>query len=91
MAPAVAVALTGANQLVYTGPGVYAGIVIRETNGGGGAIVRVRDGLDSSGVLIDVVSAAAYGSATSGATIRFSTGLYIQVVTGTLEGSVRLA
>lgn len=91
MTPAVAIALTGADQLVYTGPGIYAGLVLRETDGAGGASVQVRDGTSNTGTLIDVVSVDAYGSATSGASVRFSVGLYVEVVTGTVEGSVRLA
>ena len=90
MAASVAIALTGADQQVLSGPGIYRGIVARET-AGGTAVLQVRDGIGNTGTLLDLVSLAANGYASgTNQEVRFTTGLWVEVVSGSIEGSVRL-
>jgi hypothetical protein len=89
---AVAIALTGADQAVLAGPGVYRGIVLRET-AASTAVVQIWDGTGAAGTLLDVVGLAASGSAREwlgDGGLRFKTGLYVEIVSGAVEGSVRI-
>jgi hypothetical protein len=93
--PARAIALTGADQAVYTGGAVYRGIVIRET-AGAAAQVRVYDGTSAAGILLDEVAVAASAGGLAASTwygdggIWASTGLFVDIVSGTVEGSIRI-
>jgi hypothetical protein len=86
------VALTGSSQIVSNTPADYRGFGVRET-AGATAVLRIYDNASAaSGVLLDVVSLVANESARElypGA-IHASNGVYVQVVSGTIEGSVRL-
>jgi hypothetical protein len=85
-------ALTGSDQLVRTGPGRYLGITVRET-AGAVASVRVFDNTAASGTVIDAVSLAANAAWTTyvaGDGLRVDTGIYVDIISGTVEGSVRL-
>lgn len=87
-----AIALTGSDQAVRSGFGTYCGITVRET-AGSTAVVRVFDGTSASGTVIDAVSLAANAAWTTyvaGAGIRVDTGIYVDIVSGTVEGSVRV-
>jgi len=89
-APANPVALTGLDQQVAAGPGaLYAGFTIRET-ASAAAVVRVFDGTSSSGVLIDEISLAGDDSARAfyADGIRCSGGVFVEVVSGDIAGSV---
>ena len=87
-----AVALTGSDQLVTTGPGAYRGFSLRETSGAAVATVRVYDGTSAAGTLLESVSLTASESAREWYDdgIRCDTGIYIDVVAGAVEGSVRI-
>lgn len=87
---AAATTLTGADQLIWTGPGVLHGWSVRET-AGAVASVRVRDGLSASGPVIAVLGFAANGYDTvGGLCLRFTTGLYFDVNAGAVEGAIWL-
>lgn len=85
----------GATQIVATGPGVYCGLVVRETSGGA-MVLRIWDNASAaSGTLLDVVVLAANARTetfTSILPLRYTNGVFIERVSGTnYEGSVRLA
>lgn len=86
-----AVALTASDQGVFTGQTTYYGICLRET-AAAVASVRVYDGTSATGTLIDVVSLAASGSFSvmHPHGIRCYLGIYVDIVAGTVEGSIRL-
>lgn len=91
-APARAIALTGSDQLIRTGGAIYRGFTIRET-AGAAATIRIHDGTSASGTLLDVVGLAIGESArewydTGG--IWAENGVYVDIVTGTIEGSIRI-
>lgn len=84
--------LTGANQALSAPVGpflYYRGITVRET-AGAVAVLRVYDGTSAAGTVLDDVSLVANESAREVydhpkiATI----GVYVQIVSGTIEGSV---
>ena len=81
--------ITGTSQLLSTSPGRLAGWSIRETSGTASAVVRLRDGVDASGGLLATISLAAAESARDWfmpTGIGFANGLYIEIVTGAVEG-----
>lgn len=78
-----------AGQL-FTGPGQLAGLAISETGGVAGK-VRLWDGTSAAGVRLAVLNVAANGSNAllfAGVDIRFETGVFVETVTGTIEGTV---
>lgn len=85
-----ALAFTGDGQL-HTGPGTFVGTRIVET-GASTAEVRFYDGTSNAGVLLDVVKLTS-GQVQSGHGIEvwYSTGLYVDVVSGTLTGIAFIA
>lgn len=86
------IALTGANQLVWTGPAVYRGITLRET-AGAVATVRVFDGTSAAGTLLQTISLAANESRDdwyTGGGLWARTGIYVSIAAGTVEGSIRV-
>lgn len=89
--PAAATALTGSDQLVHTGQGSYRGITLRET-GGSTAAVRVYDGTTAAGTILGSYALAANASLdvdiANGVLCR--TGIYVDIVSGAVEGSVRI-
>lgn len=75
--------------------GALAGLSLRETSGAASAVVRLRDGEDTSdpgNILISVSLAA--GESTRDwylpAGVSFGRGLYVEIVSGQVEGSVFL-
>lgn len=93
MQAANALALTGANQAVLVAPGYYAGVTVRET-AGAVAVVRIWDNASAaSGTILATVSLAANGSFSEFVPggIRAVNGIYVEKVSGTIEGSVRYA
>lgn len=91
-AVAVNVAGTG-NTQVFTGPCTYRGYSIRENAGTAGtASVRIWDGTSATGTLLAVVELATDSSANESVPdgLRASKGVFFEVVTGTVEGSVRI-
>jgi hypothetical protein len=90
--PANSIALTGSDQTVRTGISVYRGFVVRET-AGAAASARVYDGTDNTGTLIDVISLAPNESAREyygEGGLWCATGIYVDILAGTIEGSVRV-
>lgn len=92
-----AVNLTGSNQLVATAAPklTYRGFSVRETTGNQTAVIRVFDGVDASGVVLDEVSLGPGESARESygtdQTMVATVGIYVQVVSGAVAGSVRYA
>jgi hypothetical protein len=91
-----AVALTGADQAVRSGACTYHGFSLRET-AGATAVVRIYDGTSAAGTLLDSVALSANESAReyypvedSRGGIRAASGIYIDVVSGAVEGSLRV-
>lgn len=88
-----AVALTGSDQVVSATRTAYRGFCIRETSGSASALVRIYDNASAaSGTVIDEISLVA-GESTrewyeSG--IWTSNGVYVDVVSGAVAGSVRV-
>lgn len=89
-APAVSIALTGSDQQVVTGPGFYAGFAIRET-AAGAAVIRIFDGTDTSGVLIDQITLTANGDSRAYYEdgVKVNAGIFVKVVSGAVAGSLR--
>lgn len=91
---AISTALTGSDQTVITaggGPGRYYGFTIRET-AGLEATVRIYDGTSAAGTLLDSVQLIADESAREWygpQGVQYQNGIYVDVVAGTVEGSVR--
>ncbi len=90
-----AVALTGSNQQITAQPhDPYAGFSIRETTGTVAAAVRIWDNAagQSSGTLLDTIGLAAGQSLSKAYTpqVAPTAGIWVQVVSGTVEGCVRV-
>lgn len=83
---------TGSNQLIRTGRGTYGGYTIRET-AGATAVVRIWDNTSASGTLLETFALAANGSAAQEYNwgVAAQTGIYVEIVSGTVEGSIRTA
>jgi hypothetical protein len=94
MSSARAIPLTGSDQAVQTHAGIYRGYVLRETSGGAPATVLVYDSASgASGTLIDAVRVPAGDAASQwygGDGIWAVEGLYVDLVSGAIAGSVRL-
>jgi hypothetical protein len=88
-----AVALTGADQVVSAGAAVYRGYSLRET-AGAAATVRIYDNATTgSGTLLDTVRLSANESARewyADGGLWAAAGIYVKVVAGAVEGSVRV-
>jgi hypothetical protein len=93
MYPVSAVALTGSNQAVRATSGAYCGFTIRET-AGAVAVVRIYDNATTnSGTLLEEIALAAAESAREyyqGGGVRCANGIYVNVVSGTVSGSIRI-
>lgn len=92
--PATPVALTGSDQAVCAkGSGRYMGVALRET-AGAAAVVRIYDNASAaSGTLLDAIDLAANASADpwyGPGGIWFANGVYVKIVSGAVEGSVRV-
>lgn len=90
MVSASAVALTGDDQQIATGPAVYRGYAVRATTA---AVLRIWDGTGPAGTLLDVVVLDVDATASDwygGGGIRAARGVHVEVVSGTVEGSVRI-
>ncbi len=90
-----AVALTGSNQQITTQPhDPYSGFSIRETSGTVAAVVRIWDNAagQSSGTILDTIGLAAGQSLSKlhGRPVAPTAGIFVQVVSGAVEGSVRV-
>lgn len=84
--------LTGANQQVSTGKGRYRGFSIAETTGSATARVRIFDSTSAAGTVLEEVSLTANQSAREyypDWSFAVVNGIYVQVVSGSVSGSVR--
>ena len=79
---------TGTTQ-VATGPGVYRGCSIREA-AGAAAVVRIWDNTSAAGTLLAAISLPANGSFAEVTEVFFAIGVVVEVVSGTVQGSVRI-
>lgn len=87
------VALSGADQAVLTAAGIYRGFALRETSGGASATVRLHDGTSAAGTLIDSIQLAAGESRSEwldGGGLWVERGIFLDVVSGAVEGSLRV-
>lgn len=92
MAKMWAVALTGSDQAVRAAPCGYGGFTIRET-AGSSALVRIYDNASAgSGTLLDEIGLNPSESAREyyPDTIVAQAGIYVDVVSGAVAGSVRV-
>jgi hypothetical protein len=89
----VAVALTGSDQVVRASHTTYGGYTIRET-AGAVATVRIYDNASAaSGTLLGTIALLANESrdVQYPAGVRAANGVFVDVVAGTVEGSVWIA
>ena len=87
-----AVALTGSDQAVRAGQGYYRGFTIRETAGAAAVVVIYDNASAASGTVLEQVSLGANESAREfyPSAIFAAAGIYVDVVSGTVAGSVRI-
>jgi hypothetical protein len=87
-----AVALTGSNQTVAQSSATYCGFSIRETTGTAQATVRVWNGTSATGTLLDDIALSAGQSARElyPEGILADVGIFVQIVSGTVAGSLRV-
>lgn len=93
MAAARPVTLTGNDQTIDSGPTVYHGFSLRNTSGAATATVRIWAHPDKAeGALLDTVHLAESESAREyyPEGVVADSGLYVEVVSGAVEGSVRV-
>lgn len=86
-----AAALTGSDQVVRAVSGVYRGLTVRETSGSAGAVLRVYDNAGSAaGTLLQTVSLGNGESFTAVHPVGVWAvdGVYIDVVSGAIEGAI---
>lgn len=70
-------------------PGRLAGYSIRDLAGGAGSVIRIRDGVDVGGDLMVTVMLGAGLSETKPLDdVAYASGLYIEVVSGSIEGAL---
>lgn len=87
------VPLTGSNQQVSTVPKTYFGFSMYETSGTATAKVLIYDNTSATGTLLDPVTLAPGESRGEHYPLglQAATGIYVQVVSGSIGGSVRAA
>ena len=88
-----AVAMTGADQVICDRPAMYHGFTIRETGGSAAAVVVIYDHpFAALGTPLEEISLAAGGSAREmyGPGIQATNGVYVDVVSGAVAGSIRI-
>jgi hypothetical protein len=87
------VALTGSDQVVSAARAFYGGFTLRETSGSAPAIVRIFDHASAAaGTILDEIALNASESARefySGGLLA-QNGIYVDVVSGAVAGSVRV-
>ncbi|GII88271.1 hypothetical protein Ssi03_62610 [Sphaerisporangium siamense] len=86
------VPLTGSDQPVSATPAIYRGFTVRET-AGATAVVRIFDHASAaSGTVLEEITLAANGSARElyGAGLLTTNGIYVQIVSGAVSGSIRI-
>lgn len=84
--------ISGSSQALETSEVTYYGFTFRET-AGATAVVRIRSGGVITGDILETVSLAASESTSdllAPQGLRCPGGLYVEIVSGTVEGAVRL-
>lgn len=84
--------VNGASMKISVSPGQLAGYSLAEA-AGAAAVVRLRDGIDAGGDVLARINLAANGYADRWFLphgIAFTAGLYVEVVSGAIEGAVYL-
>ncbi len=79
------------SQKLSSSGGRLAGWSVRETSGAAPAVLRLRDGVDAGGdILATIALAANQGNSISmpGAGVGFALGLFLELVSGVVEGAV---
>lgn len=98
MAFARAVNISGSSQALRPSAGMYRGFTMRETSGTTAAVVRLWDSASAaSGNLVETISLSAKestsdflgGGSGSDEGVILTAGLYVEIVSGSVEGSVR--
>jgi len=87
-APARRLPLSGGTA--HTGGCTFAGYTVRET-AGAAAVVTIHDGTSATGALLATIGLAADASDQHDCAVYAATGVFIEVVSGTVEGSVFVA
>lgn len=76
----------------HTGAATFSGLTVRETSGSAAAVVKVHDGVTASGDLLAVVALAAGESSTIvDVDVYAVVGVFVEIVSGAVEGSVFVA
>jgi len=92
-ASTVAVALTGADQVIAATAKDYRGFSVRETTGTAAAVIRLYDNASTnSGTILEEIGLAPGESAREfygDGGVKVSNGIYCDIVSGTVTGSVR--
>lgn len=86
------VPLTGSDQVVSAAAAIYRGVTVRET-AGAAAVVRIYDNASAaSGTLLETIGLAAGAcySVVHPSGVWAEAGIYVDVVSGAIEGSVRV-
>jgi hypothetical protein len=88
----IRVEAVSADESISLAPANYYGFSFRETSGSASATVRIYDGDTATGALLDAVQLSAGESAREfyPGGIRAQEGVYVDVVSGAVEGSVRV-
>jgi len=90
--PAIPVTLTGtppASQVINATPTTYRGFALRETTGTTGAVVVIWDNATTTtGPVLDQVSLAPGESAREDYARTATAGIYAQIVSGTIAGTI---
>jgi hypothetical protein len=83
----------GSTPRPTTAPGRLAGWSLRETSGTVAAVLRLYDGRDAAAPLVACISVPMSGTANHawpGAGISLQEGLFVEIVSGAVEGAVYL-
>lgn len=89
--PTVAVALTGSDQAVSASAKDYRGFTVRETAGATAVLVIYDNASTNSGTILENIGLLANESRSEfyPAGVKTSNGIYVDIVSGTVAGSVR--
>lgn len=85
------VALSGSSQAILGAAGLYHGFSVEET-AGATARIRVYDNTSAAGTRVETITLSPNESAREyyGTGIAVTNGVYVEIVSGTVAGSVRV-
>jgi hypothetical protein len=90
----IATPIFGSDGGILAQAGGYCGFSLRNTSSSATATVRIYDGTSAAGTLLDSIQLEVSESAREwygSAGIQAQTGLYVDVVSGAVEGSIRVS